>query len=205
MQKYLLFLFLSLVVGPLLAQEKTKKTNLVLGTSVTYLPIELQVNPITGVGSISHTIPWQLTFGYEFHPSYRLSLDNKLMLYKGPNVPWQTANLIGLTHQFNFLSIFAKATPIDVDFSLSRLFVELSTHVGDFCFCEDAISTLSMQKVYVGFGVGFGIKLSPKLDLDLTATTLNMLAPPPEYIQHFHYVIGIDYYFRPRTKKPDVL
>lgn len=198
----MILLLLLLTTATVLAQEKEKKTNLVAGTSITYMPLPEQIDRRTGAETTNHEVTWTLTFGYEFHPAYRLSLDNKLIFYSVPGDPIRTANLIGLTHQFNVFPFFDNIEGFgDFSFSNHRMFFEFSTHVGNFCSCEGELSTLLVPKLYLGGGVGFAIRLSPKIDLDLAFTSHAMVNPVREFIGYTQYVIGIDYYFRPRKKQ----
>lgn len=167
-----------------------QKTNLIVGTSLTYKNVDDQIHPIYNNSVTNHEFTWTLNLGYQFHPIYRTSLQHKFILFTIPSKPIQTANIFGLSHQFNILP--KKNT---------RLFAELGTHLGNYCSCRTELRSTNQMNFYLSWGLGGAIRLSPHFDLDLAFNSFRSIPKLPEYIGYTQYVIGVDYFFRKRPKK----
>lgn len=189
----LLFWLLGLPIW-LAAQEKEDPTNLIVGTSFAYIPIEDMRPTISGEPLNNHELTWNLNFGVQVHPIYRISVENKLILFKGIDTPWDIANVTGITHQFNVVPQLNH-----------RIFGEIGTHLGNYCVCVAPSIRTTDPTFYLSVGAGGAIWLGPKWDLDLGLQANFAFLSGGNLGSYTQYTVGLDYYFKPRVQKPDVL
>ena len=190
--KYYFVLVISISHSFVVAQSSSKppNSNLILGNSLTYMPLGQYEDPIWGHTIMNYEYSWTVALGLELHPIYRTSLQNTFFAFIVPDSALRTANITGITHQIN--------PAYKTNF---RMYGELGMHLGRYCSCSPELRRLDQLHFYLSLGGGGNIWLTPKLDLKLAITHYLMFHAPTDHTGHTRYFIGLDYYFRKRNKK----
>lgn len=189
-KKILLLLLTSCYISAIAQPSSNKgKSNIIIGNSLTYMPLEQYQDPIWLHWITDHEYSWTLTLGLELHPIYRTNLQNTFFAFAIADQPIGTANITGITHQINpaYMTNF-------------RIYGEIGTHIGRYCSCSPELRRMDYTRFYLSLGMGGNIWLTPKLDLKLSVANYFMVNAPSDHRGHFRYFIGLDYYFRKRQK-----
>lgn len=158
---------------------------------------------IAGIGDVfvGLHIGGEFRYGINlFNNRYRVGPSVKAFWDDGDGIQSSWSYLAGIYQQYNFLLK-----------KHNRLYLETSFYYSNLCFCElgdftiDATDTPS--NLYVGIGAGWDIFLHPHWSFKLGAQ-YHILLNNPDALQRYwgqNVLAGIDYYFTPRPRRPNVV
>lgn len=169
-----------------------QQSNLVIGNSLAYIPIEKEINFWGEVTAWQHELSWNLNLGFDINNLHRITAQHIQFVILSKGEQTSTMYMSGISYQVNALH-WSKAP-------YRRLYPELGVHYSNYCKCGLKPYVLP-NLIFIGYGIGGGIPLSPKWDLDLAFTIHSPINKSQGQRSEniVNYVIGLDYYFKRRS------
>ena len=193
-----------LLLLPLLINAQQDSSTWRPRSTLSFQPIFAYVwGNVQGVGDVfvNLRLGGEIRYGIDVWKNrYRVGPSVKVFWDDGDGIQSNWTYLIGAYQQYNFLPK-----------KHNRLYLETGFYYSNFCFCEQGTFTVDAThtpgSLYLSLGGGWDIFLHPRWSFKL-AYQHHILLNNPDAIQSFwgqRVFAGIDYYFHPRPRRPNIV